>query len=453
MMYSREDWTAFRTLDGLIRRAGAPMEKLASVVVKELVDNALDNAGDCKLQLRDGIVTVSDLGDGIEGDEDDEIGYLFSIKRPMASTKYLRLPTRGALGNGLRVVAGAVARTDGTLRVSTRGRTMQIIPDPDSGLWDTVRVGDFDGPGTRIELELGEPLELMPEDLMMAEIAITAARAQKEGYKGRSSPHWYDPEAFHELFRAAPYETSVRDLIAKFEGCSAKADAIAGALAKQHACGISREEAQGLLERAKAATKPVNPDRLGSVGEDAFPGAYYKKGRKCTLGPHGSSIQLPVVVEVWADRWECGSDAVFMVNGTPCVADVGAVYKSRDKTTIVYGPGLMLDMKTGKSGMLIHVNIITPYIPYTSDGKSPDLGAFEDFLREVIVRAVQRAVKAEHPSELKTSAKAVVFDNMEEQIGIVSDNRRLRFNWRQVFYRVRPDSREGYWRAAYVGKL
>src|SRR3712207_9128722 len=45
-------------------------------------------------------------GDGIPGD-DAEIAALFSINRPLTSSKYLRRPTRGALGNGLRVVAGA----------------------------------------------------------------------------------------------------------------------------------------------------------------------------------------------------------------------------------------------------------------------------------------------------------------------------------------------------------
>jgi hypothetical protein len=32
----------------------------------------------------------------------------------------------------------------------------------------------------------------------------------------------------------------------------------------------------------------------------------------------------------------------------------------------------------------------------------------------------------------------VVFEHMDEQIRIVSDDRRYRFNWRQVFYRIRP---------------
>jgi hypothetical protein len=50
---------------------------------------------------------IDDNGPGIDGTPED-IARLFSISRAMMSSKYLRLPTRGAVGNGLRVVAGAV---------------------------------------------------------------------------------------------------------------------------------------------------------------------------------------------------------------------------------------------------------------------------------------------------------------------------------------------------------
>ena len=47
------------------------------------------------------------------------------------STKLLRLPTRGALGNGLRVVAGAVLASDGFLIVDTRGARLRPKPARD----------------------------------------------------------------------------------------------------------------------------------------------------------------------------------------------------------------------------------------------------------------------------------------------------------------------------------
>ena len=49
----------------------------------------------------------------------------------MMSSKYLRLPTRGAVGNGLRVVAGAVLASGGTLTVITRDRRIELHPERD----------------------------------------------------------------------------------------------------------------------------------------------------------------------------------------------------------------------------------------------------------------------------------------------------------------------------------
>jgi hypothetical protein len=127
-MFEREDWTAFRTIQGLCRKAGADQDELASVVIKELTDNGLDASGDCETFLRDGVVVVRDRGPGIEGD-DETIGRLFSIRRPLISSKLLRMPTRGALGNGLRVVVGAVVATEGKLFVTTRGRIVSARPN------------------------------------------------------------------------------------------------------------------------------------------------------------------------------------------------------------------------------------------------------------------------------------------------------------------------------------
>ena len=56
---------------------------------------------------------------------------MFSINRPLVSTKLLRLPTRGALGNGLRVVAGAVVASNGSLTVITRNVRLELRPERD----------------------------------------------------------------------------------------------------------------------------------------------------------------------------------------------------------------------------------------------------------------------------------------------------------------------------------
>src|SRR5258706_913167 len=143
--FEREDWSLFRTLEGLQQRAGVSKNLLSRLVLKELADNGLDNGAEVTVQaLPDkGGYVVEDDGTGIEGPPED-IAHLFSISRPMVSSKLLRLLSRGALGNGLRVVAGAVVASGGSLVVSTRNRRIGLRPERDGTTTVTsVEAGKF----------------------------------------------------------------------------------------------------------------------------------------------------------------------------------------------------------------------------------------------------------------------------------------------------------------------
>jgi hypothetical protein len=118
MLFEREDWTLFRNIETLCQKAGVPKSKLSVLVCKELADNALDICSDCEIGYEGDFFYVKDHGPGLDPE-------LFSICRPLRSSKYLRLPTRGALGNGLRVVAGSVIASGGELYVSTRGKVIK----------------------------------------------------------------------------------------------------------------------------------------------------------------------------------------------------------------------------------------------------------------------------------------------------------------------------------------
>ena len=188
-------------------------------MLKELTDNALDEGGQVRVGKlpNGGGYFVEDGGGGIHGTP-EEIARLFSISRPLVSTKLLRLPTRGALGNGLRVVAGAVLASDGTLTVITCNRRVELQPKHD-GTTKVIRATKVDFPvGTRIEIALGPAL---PDDQKTAlNWARWACRlAQGKTYAGRSSPYWYDVPQFQELLYASG-STPVRELIANLDGCT-----------------------------------------------------------------------------------------------------------------------------------------------------------------------------------------------------------------------------------------
>jgi hypothetical protein len=98
LKFERADWTSFRTVEGLQQKAGVSADRLIRLVLKELADNGLDIGASVNVgPLPSGGYFIENDGDGIAGTP-EEIARLFSIARPLVSTKLLRLPTRGALG-------------------------------------------------------------------------------------------------------------------------------------------------------------------------------------------------------------------------------------------------------------------------------------------------------------------------------------------------------------------
>jgi hypothetical protein len=218
LKFEREDWTCFRTVEGLQQKAGVAKDKLRRLVLKELADNGLDLGGKVDTgELPDGGYFIEDDGGGIDGTP-EEVARLFSIGRPMISTKLTLLPTRGALGNGLRVVAGAVLASEGTLVVITRNRRIVLRPERD-GTTSVVSADPVDfSVGTRIEISFGPALPSDENALHWAEIASGMA-GKGQTYAGKSSPWWYDTTQFHELLTASG-TTLVRDLISSLDGCT-----------------------------------------------------------------------------------------------------------------------------------------------------------------------------------------------------------------------------------------
>ena len=218
-------------------------------------------------------IFVEDEGPGIDP---DEIARLFSIARPLTSTKMLRLPTRGALGNGLRVAAGAVLASGGKLAVISRGVRLELKPQRDGTTTVAKRIASDRQTGTRIEISFGPALPDDPHALAWANIAIRLAKGGSS-YVGQSSPYWYDAPQFHELLSASG-GASVRALVAELDGCAGgrAGEIVAAAGLTRTACHeVDALGAARLLQEARAVAKPVNPKRLGAVGPEGFPGCGY----------------------------------------------------------------------------------------------------------------------------------------------------------------------------------
>jgi hypothetical protein len=435
LKFERADWSLFRTVEGLQQRAGVPKRLLRRLVLKELVDNGLDNGGDVKIdKLPDGGYAIVDDGAGINP---KEVPRLFSIGRPLVSSKQLRLPSRGALGNGLRVVAGAVLASDGSLVVATRGRRLDLRPERD-GTTTVLSEEIIDFPvGTRVEIRLGPALPDDPQARYWGDLACRLSRWGTQ-YLGKSSPWWYDVDQFAELLFASG-NRPVRDLIANLDGCSgAKAGeiVIAAGLGRISCRDVTTVQAATLLTTARGFTKQVNPKRLGTIGPSAFPDfAYAVADGEASFGARSPEAIIPFVVEAWVTV--AGTTSIgACVNRTPITGDVRAVRDRRDID--IHGCGIHRTIAQASKDVQfsIWVNITTPYMPITSDGKAPDLAPFRGEIAKAVSKGVRLAYRP--GSTDKPTQKDVVLENLDDVIAEVSGDGAYRFNQRQLLYKLRP---------------
>ena len=442
-MAERPDWALFRTIGGLQQKAGVAATQLRRLVLKELADNALDSGAEINFGQVDGTNTyfIEDDGPGLDGTP-EEIASLFSIRRPMRSSKLLRLPQRGALGNGLRVVAGAVLASEGSLTVTTRNRRIVLRPEAD-GSTSVVEVTPADrSVGTRIEIALGPALPHDPNPFAWLDAADAVAHEGKS-YDGKSSPFWYDPVQFHELLLAYGSQP-LRGLLAQLDGCSggkAGEIAVAAGLDRRTCESVDRRQTTALLEIARKQARPVSAERLGFVGRDAFEDHQYAITHgNVLLGSAKPQADIPFVVEAWAKKASNKGNIklTVSVNRTPITGEMKA-FRDDDKDIFLFGCGLRHHFyDTPKKGAYdIVVNIITPHCPITSDGKAPNLEPFVNEIADTISKAMKKAQRAA-PKDKRVSQKDVVLEHLDEAIANASGDSEYRFNERQIFYQLRP---------------
>ena len=306
-----------------------------------------------------------------------------------------------------------------------------------------IKVTDANRPqGTLIEITFGPSLPRDGRSLSWAHQA--AISIDGESYGGKSSPFWYDGAQFHELLLAAGMQP-VRSVIAQLDGCSGgKAGEIvaAAALDRKSCDQLSRSDAVSLLSAARQSARPVNPKRLGGIG-DIYTDMYYAVERgTVALGSIAPLAEIPFVIEAWASKQteeDCKDDldVSLMINRTPAVDEISA-WRNGSKKLVLNGCGLCHSAEKAprKDGYYITINVITPYCPITSDGKAPDLSNFVNRVMAAVASAMNKAHR-EAPKDNKLSQKDVVLDNLDDVVADVSGNGEHRFGQRQVLYRIR----------------
>jgi DNA topoisomerase VI subunit B len=308
----------------LINQTGHDSDDWPLVVLKELLDNALDAceesgvAPDVEIDVSDNGIAVADNGPGIP--PDTVLDILDYTSRVSSREAYVS-PTRGAQGNALKTVLAmgfALSGERGETIIESRGVAHRItfLIDPIRQEPKIVRVCEDSLVKTGARIAVSWPVsacsildDVHSEFLQVAEdytwinphltlkvewnrggekIRQAAAATDSSWRKWRpsdpTSPHWYDEARLARLMaayiaHAEDHERScptVREFISEFRGLSgtAKAKAICEAigaarisLAEFYGDGTSERTGVILSEMCRQS-RPVKPKDLGTIGKN-----------------------------------------------------------------------------------------------------------------------------------------------------------------------------------------
>ncbi len=440
MIFEREDWTLFRSLPTLAQKAGVPVTDMGKLIAKELIDNALDAAASpasVVMQIDVDVISVADDGPGFDMRKDALLS-IFSIKRPLRSSKLLRLPTRGAMGNGLRVICGAVASTGGDIIVSCNGYIARVTFDR-MGEARVHIMPSLDDAGVTVVRVYLPGLSI---DGSWANLSLSMRGGKV--YTGKASPHWHTSDSFFELCQAAGAQP-VWALCAEFGVSSRTVDNDIDQLIDSDSAANRIEDTDALLHLLRSHTQEPDHKALGGYGKDAFAGGGYGRATgtfEQVAGKGHLGAIIPYVAEAWAEYDGVDHDEVDLqisVNRTPITASARA-YRAKARLALV-GAGISHYVgNTGKHApSKIRMSVITPYMPIQSDGKAPDLS----FMLPGISSAVATAMKKGRSrrgriKENNASQKDTIFLYLAGAVDKASENGRHRFSQRQLYYVMRP---------------
>lgn len=336
------------------------------------------------------------------------------------------------LGNGLRVVAGAVAAFSGSLVVETRGRRLTLRPNMTTGFTDVIADDPVDDAGG-LTVQIGLP-RLWP-DPILARRAVAIGQSGKR-YAGHTSPWWYGAADILRLMRhVTPVASTVRDLCHRVFDYDMEDD--------RRASEIGAVDAAAILKLLRAAVKPVGPADLGEIGREAF--AFDRPGYAIChrVAEFSSGARIPCVAEVWVgcerspERGRGESNIELFLNRTPSLAVLSAT--SYPECIIIKGCGLDRRIDGPKTAEYsITLSVITPHVDLATDGKEPQLAPFRDGIHDAIKKAVLMAHRAmDRPANgttIKEAARAV----MARAYNLASGDGRYPANARQIMYAARP---------------
>jgi hypothetical protein len=338
------------------------------------------------------------------------------------------------LGNGLRVVMGAVHALKGSIMVELRGHRLTLSVNPADGstiVKDEPLPRLYRDVGMTVRIDLGS---YDPADAHLAQDATNLAR-KCANYNRASSPWWYGAKDLQMLFAASPAGTTVAEVLSDL-----KLESGDGREAKT----LPAEEVRTLCSSLRETYKQVPPQELGKLGEDAIKhnaGYGYKCGEWNT--PAGAIV--PYVVEAWASaqawkeqKFKGFSEATvtLFMNRTRTIARLWGAATSGGIGLRGCDMNRWIELKSANYSVVL--SILTPYVQLAGDGKELDLPPFGNAIEDALKRACNAAYRAMDKPDVPVSIKDAAYQVMERAYLKASGDDEYTATCRQIMYAARP---------------
>jgi DNA topoisomerase VI subunit B len=441
----RETFQTSRLLDfcserELTKQIGHGADQWPLVILKELTDNALDDAEEAgtapviRIEVTDRAIIITDNGSGIP--PETVAGILdFSVR--VSSREAYASPTRGAQGNALKTIIAmgfALDGTKGETLIESRGIAHRISFKVDhvrhEPKIDHVRESSSVRNGTRITvrwpvcagsklrnakahfLQMAEDYGWLNPHLSLSvtwngkrcvDFKATDSAWQKWRPHHPTSPHWYDAPRLRRLMGAyiardqdhGREPRTVREFVSEFRGLSGTAkqklvlDEVGAArLSLPQFFGngdrVNNARIAKLLAAMQRQSKPVKPRDLGWIGKDHLAARFKVAGADLRTFKYrrsfGETDGIPDVIETAFGYCPDGANERRIITGVNWSVAIGNPFRSLGS----YGESLdtiLTEQRSGRDEPIVFViHLARPRIEYTDHGKTAILipGSCED---------------------------------------------------------------------------
>jgi len=471
-MTGRETFATPRAAEFFDRKAlqaqtGQPAHKFAAVLVKELLDNALDAAetagespqvtletvhDDDRLTIR-----VSDNGPGMPPELIDRV-LDFSVL--VSDKSAYRSPTRGAQGNALKTVLGIPYALGGTgpVAISSQGVRQEITAGIDPAGEPRIEhvPTEIDaGPGTTVDVTVpvddsyfdqyqeidthwwARACALFNPHADVAYLANNADLEDRTSYKPSApdgwrkplptdptSAHWYDETSLARLVfaligkaRRGGRDLPIGEFVRSFTGLSgsAKAKTVCASLPKiTHLSGFEDNPAAvgTLLAAMQAESRVPKPILLGKVDAEHYRERFNDwYGVKRFWFSHKTvEGAVPWVIEVAVAETHQPGQIFYATNYSPAFSDrLDRTYLAADDVRTTGADSFLgeVDALPGRErNRAVAIHLITPAAEFLDKGKTTLSLPSGDAVKDVVAAALKAATKDLHAEQKRRERDA-----------------------------------------------